>query len=628
MQSCGSGGYQKIDYQYNIRGWLTDINNFLDLQDSPGFYSDLFAFHINYDNPDGHSNGNVSSLYNGNISETFWISSTDGVLRKYGYRYDQLNRLEDAYYQRPYGINPYCGSYDESLSYDKNGNILSLQRYGHIDNFNYANSIDELEYFYQGNRLTKVTDHSGSPHGFKDDENNTNEPDYLYDDFGNMIHDENKKIELIQYNHLNLPTTLFLDTGTISYLYNAAGQKLRKTVQYLNATYDVSITEYLDGFQYNNSVLQFFSHPEGYVLNTPDSQGDPSYDYVYQYKDHLGNIRVNFVYDRSADDLIVLEENHYYPFGLKHENYNVTKKKMKWESELIGGEEMELKRVRQVPNSGYQYKYNGKEWQDELSLNWYDYHARNYDPAIGRWMNIDPLAENSRRWSPYNYCYNNPMIFVDPDGMQAKVVDGIYIDTEGNKIGEDSLGKEDGRVYVVSGKDVDKVKKATNEGKTIETDEISEYAELPSNDIKEKEIEMIEKAKSDTEREYSYVRIEYFNSSQEPYDHFEVGRKYVNGNNAVTVEPFKHIPDDKKPGAKVKHVSHTHNVEMGGAGLAGRPQYDDKQMVKNHPNATHSVHNTRNNSTYVMRSTGNKGFFAREVIIIEIPTSVYLQKEY
>ncbi|SHM97300.1 RHS repeat-associated core domain-containing protein [Flavobacterium chilense] len=142
------------------------------------------------------------------------------------------------------------------------------------------------------------------------------------------------------------------------------------------------------GYQYENGILKFFPTTEGYI---EPSAG--SYKYVYQYKDHLGNVRLS--YDKN---LVIQEENNYYPFELKQEGYNT---------------------VKNSTSDALKYKYNGKELQDELGLNVYDYGARNYDPTIGRWMNVDPLAEKSRRFSPYTYALNNSIRFIDPDGMEA-----------------------------------------------------------------------------------------------------------------------------------------------------------------------------------------------------------------
>ena len=188
----------------------------------------------------------------------------------------------------------------------------------------------------------------------------------------------------------------------------------------------LSNTRYLHGFQYYDTVLQFFHTPEGYVKNTPDENEHPSYDYVYQYKDHLGNVRVNYAQNPQTGALEILEESHYYPFGLQHGNYNSHRAKID-RDEALNNEKSLLDTAPPtvaLENRGYQYKFGGMEYQDEFGIEMYDFGARNYDPALGRWMNIDPMAEQMRRHSPYNYAFNNPVYFIDPDGMMPIINEG------------------------------------------------------------------------------------------------------------------------------------------------------------------------------------------------------------
>ena len=145
------------------------------------------------------------------------------------------------------------------------------------------------------------------------------------------------------------------------------------------------------------------------------------FDRMNNYTDHLGNVRLSYTQDPQTGALAILEENHYYPFGLQHKNYNSDITKIDLLPQQNNEKGLKEAAPPSVPlqNPGYMYKYNGKELQTEFGVEMYDFGARNYDPALGRWMNIDPLAEKMRRHSPYNYAFNNPIYFIDPDGMEV-----------------------------------------------------------------------------------------------------------------------------------------------------------------------------------------------------------------
>jgi len=373
---------QSIDYAYNIRGWMTKIN------DPVSLGGKLFGYEIKYDYPI-----DIEKRYNGNITEVDWRTASDNVFRRYDYRYDGLNRLTLSHYREPLSTVSYNNFYNEETAYDLNGNITRMWR-NTKNSSGTAEQIDNLVYSYEGNRLTSVSDISQNPSGYPyfPVPNTIGYDNGSSDGNGNMTSHIDKGINAIEYNFLNLPSAIKESPGTkkeitTQYAYRADGVKIEKYYRKTN-TQQTENTLYLDGFQYTMSNIQIKGSELKFV---PTSEGYFDFiknKYIYHYTDHLGNVRLSYQNNGSGAEII--EENNYYPFGLKHEGYNA----------LSG-------------NAAYKYKYNGKELQE---TGMYDYGARMYMPDIGRWGVIDNKAEKHFPFSGYNYAINNPIKYLDPDG--------------------------------------------------------------------------------------------------------------------------------------------------------------------------------------------------------------------
>lgn len=422
-----------MDYTYNIRGWMIKIN------DPANIGTKLFAYGIKYHNPEPLAE--VMGKYNGYISEVDW-KVKNGSLKRYSYNYDSLNRLIEGIYQEPNNTIPITNDHNESVEYDLNGNILFLNRNSKNPASYIPNLIDNLAYSYNGtngksNKLKSIVDHTNNTAGYPGGGGSI-----TYDLNGNMTTMPDKGISNINYNYLNLPTQIVQNTNTTYYKYRVDGTKIKKVYNLVNALGTKIInTEYLDGFQYSipntepirralgeqddatisatkagneeafltlanrliapddneniANILSFFPTSEGYY----DFE---NFQYIYQYKDQLGNVRVSFVKSKSGGAEIK-DTNDYYPFGLNHLNSN----------SFLGSSTYD---PMAIP---YNYKYNGKELQE---TGMYDYGARMYMPDIGRWGVLDPLSEKYRRLSPYTYAADNPIMFIDPDGRDIIII--------------------------------------------------------------------------------------------------------------------------------------------------------------------------------------------------------------
>ncbi|MGV3642367.1 MAG: DUF6443 domain-containing protein [Adhaeribacter sp.] len=302
---------QQLDYSYNIRGWLTGINNA-----ALTSKKDLFGLELNYDH------GFDKAYFNGNISGMRWKSYRDNIQRAYGYHYDSLNRIRQADFR---ALDPLLqtwtaeqfqteGNFDVGgIRYDLNGNILSMQRWGFLSSLSGQHQygpLDQLRYTYQANRLIAVDDEletKANPNDFEDNGKKFDgiKAEFGYDANGNLKYNSNKAIIGITYNHLNLPQLItFRDRGTMEFIYSASGVKLRKIVKETGKS--EAITDYSSDFVYQNDTLQFAHTAEGRVLFRPlGSQKE--WVYEYHYKDHLGNTRLAFRMQEHEVKIATLE---------------------------------------------------------------------------------------------------------------------------------------------------------------------------------------------------------------------------------------------------------------------------------------------------------------------------------
>jgi RHS repeat-associated protein len=358
-KSLHGSAANKLTYAYNLRSWLTGIT-------STRFTQNLY-----------YNTGVGTARYNGNISSMTWKSGNESTVRGYKFTYDGLDRMLNATYGETAGISTNANRFSENVTgYDKNGNIKGLQRYGQLSSTAYG-MIDNLTLTLNGNQLNRVDDAvaASTYNGGFEFKNGANAADeYSYDANGNLTKDLNKGISGITYNFLNLPNAVtFSDGSTITYTYGADGTKLR-TVHKIGST--TTTTDYCGNVIYENGVQKLLLTEEGYITLS-DSK------YHYYLKDHQGNNRV--VISQSGT---VEETNHYYPFG---------------------GAFASTSNVQP-------YKYNGKELDSKKGLNWYDYGARHYDAALGRFTTNDRFAEKYYSMSPYQYGANNPVNNIDVNG--------------------------------------------------------------------------------------------------------------------------------------------------------------------------------------------------------------------
>ncbi len=345
-----------------------------------------------------------------NISQIEYYNGCTPGRIKNKYLYDADHRLIQTtnFMYTPTRVQD---NYSSSYSYDLAGNLLTLTRNGFLgmdaNNEPTYGLIDQLIYDYDDDLFLKSVENdinvASEDFGFKGEIGG-----YAYDDRGNMITSTLNDLT-IDYNHINLPGVLSSDFGSQTTHYSLGGSKIMTVNQYADPPtgFPEDVTRvYFMGMELEYEGVGNFSSnftPKAYHFGDGRLLFDGN-DTRKQYHlhDHLGNVVVVFE-DKNKDGFIEETDNpntnevphryHYYSFG------------MLWDLSDP---------LTPLYSDDNRYLYNGKEFERVANL--LDYGWRWFDPVVGRWNGVDPLAETYTKESPYNYVGNNPITYIDVKG--------------------------------------------------------------------------------------------------------------------------------------------------------------------------------------------------------------------
>ena len=431
----GGNGALSSAYSYCVRSWLTGIDG------------SLFKETLHYNDLRSARLGDGNRRFGGDVSSMEWRSGAGTGTRSYDFAYDGLGRLVSADYGE-YG--DHVVGYGTSYSYDNMGNLLSLSREGDMTS-SLKGIVDNLSMTYDGNMLASVSDSAPAPSvtgsaDFRDGASMAVE--YTYDRNGNMTSDLNRRISSVSYNRQNRPARIKHSGGTETFTYLPDGTKRERTV--LGKDWSLSRTEYRGNLVCADDSLKYILFDGGLIAM---DRAEP--EYLFFLRDHLGSTRVVARSNGKA-----VQVNHYYPYGMAYasgrmsgnaEAHPVTGEGgnvIDGDLEIGGGTGgMELAR----PGASQPYRFLGNELYTSNSLGLYDFSARMYDPALGRFLSVDPMAETCLNMTPFAYCGNNPIIRVDPEGEIWHIVGGAVVGAVlegGSALIQGKTGKEIGAAAV------------------------------------------------------------------------------------------------------------------------------------------------------------------------------------